>query len=292
MPIVCATALCLQLATGFTMQAMPTTEPTIVVAAYHPVQGCNENVEGMEFGSACREVPKPRDYFWVPCKDGKLECHDTYDKPKDAKAWQPQLPAITVTAPKRAHQKGKSVASKNGAASKTATAGASNSPSPSAGAQIADQLARQSVVYGAQMGGGAIGAIGGPVGAMAGSWLGCTFAVQGMLAHDYSVKERWDLHPEIAGNNFMHSLVGCSIVGFLQRAKEAETGRDRAVAMIQGLSLVPIPVVSLIGQLAPAGNAALSNLSTLSKGSSASSGWLWKPSKPYHDGPWEASSGG
>lgn len=185
---------------------------------------------------------------------------------------------VALAAPKKIFKKKRSAS----------VMGTSTAASPS----IGEQIGRQGLVMGSQMGGAALGTLaGGPVGALIGGWFGCTFSVYGLIQNDFAKAERWDLHPELASANFGHSLIGCSVFGFIQRAQEAPNGRERAFALVQGLALVPNPYVSLVGQLAPAANALVPQSGAVIRNGKFLG--LWTPSKPYHNGePWEANTPG
>lgn len=257
-------------------------QPRIVLASLQPVSGCNDPATPW-MKSGCLDVPKPMDQFYVPCGDG-YECPITYKAKHTSWGRVQTLPPVTVVKPmlrrKGRHIRNASVSNTNAAV-----------PGPSAGAQIAAQIARQGTVMGSQFAGAMAGsALGGPIGGLVGGWLGCTFSVYGFVQNDFAKTERWDLHPELAQANFTHSLIGCSLIGFLQRAKEAPTERERAFALLQGLALIPHPYISLVGQLAPAANAILPR-GTAAAQSGTFLG-LWVPSKPYHDEPWIANTPG
>lgn len=295
MPILCdVLSLCGRLAYGFTMQPVQPEMPTIVIASYYQAEGCRQNSASLEFDSACREVPKARDKFAVPCKDGQLRCHVSYGLSSDGFEKPPQqLPPMTVIQPKPRKPKRKAgTAAGNGGQVFGPAAVAVDPPKPVA-AQIAEQLARQGVMYGAQMGGAALGAPAGPAGAIIGGWAGCAGAKYGFLYQDYAQKERWDLHPEIADGNKLYAIKMCSPIGFLFRAQEAEQPHEKILALLGGLAWVADPSGQLVGQIAPALPQVFDNMRLIGPGSGSGSLFGgFKYQKPYHDGPWIADTHG
>jgi hypothetical protein len=229
-------------------------EIKMVLAALQPLDECTHATNPW-LKSGCLEMPKPQYHFYVPC-GGQYECPVAYKAKHTDWGTAQALPPVTVVEPKRKFRNNRGQSRSLAGASGFKT-GASTAGTPVA-AQAITQLAHQAAVFGAQMKGAAIGgAAGGIPGALAGAWIGCSIVVQGFLAHDFYQKERWDLHPEIMMANLGHTLFGCSPLGFIQRMQEAKTDRDRIFALAGSLAFVPNPIASLVGQLAPAGNALL-----------------------------------
>ncbi len=283
----------MQLAYGFTMQAASKTDPTLAVAAYHPVQGCSESAEGMQLGSVCRSVPKPKYTFKVKCPDGRLDCHTEYRYPTN---WGKvsALPSITVTEPRRGSKKG---AVGNGRSSGTvATSTAPAEPSQPIPQQIATQLVRQGIMYAAQTkaaaagfaAGSALGGVGGLVGAPLASWAVCTPLKYSFIYQDWARKERWDLHPEKATGNWWYSVKMCSPLAFFFRFQEETEPHRKLFALAGGLSYSPELYSSLLGQVGPGVPSILDNLKLVGSAFSFS-GSKQLPTeqrKPYRSEPW------
>ena len=292
----CITAACALMVWGYALPAkdMPVNEsPKIVLASYQPVTGCEGTQGSIEIASGCRKVPAARDRFWVTC-GADYECPVAY-KARHTDWGDKKLPPVTITAPKkRLVKKGPHKPVLSASATDTNTGSA---PGKSNAEQIAEQLARQGVMYVAQAKAAAVGCsvgapfggVGCPIGAILASWGTCTPLKYAFLYQDWAAKERWDLHPEKAWGNWWWAYRMCSPAGFIFKAIEAQSGRDKGFALAEGLSWAPLLPLSIAGQVAPATNAALYNLSNFAGSTSGSVGLFGKPIPPYHNGEaWEA----
>jgi hypothetical protein len=259
--IVCTSLICAQMASGFTMQPLSKSEPTITLAAYH--QGCDGNIENQVLASGCRDVPQAKDKFYVPCKDGRLACR-LVSLSNEKPDWT--LPKVTITEPRRAHKSGITQPGKNG--SGTATAAPISEPHQPIPQQIATQLARQGVMYAAQSkaaaagfaAGSTLGGVGGLVVAPLASWAVCTPLKYSFIHQDWARKERWDLHPEKATGNWWYSVKMCSPLAFFFRFQEETEPHRKVLALLGGFSYSPEAYSGLVGQVAPAVPAIIDNL--------------------------------
>ena len=292
----CITSACLLTVWGYTLPApdVPVLERTKVnFASYQPANKCESVLGDSQVATGCRTVPHEREPFWTSCGDG-YECPVRYKiKPYN---WDnaKKLPPVIITAPKKRLVK-KSPVTVVATAATSATTG--STPGKSNAEQIAEQLARYAVMTVAQTKAAAIGfgigapfgGVGGFVGATIGSWSACTSFKYAFLYQDWAAKERWDLHPEKAWGNWWWSVRMCSLAGFIFKANEATSARDKGFALGEGLVWAPLLPLNIAGQLAPATNAALYNLEKFAGTTQGAGGLFGKPLAPYHNGePWEA----